>query len=532
VDNRDTEAARAYHDGTKLTYINLTNKPPLYKSYSGLPVISLPSNFPSPEAPTLRAVAGEVPPGNFGALDVHSLAQLLFFSAGMVRKALVKPVGEVHYRAAASAGALYPIDVYLVCQGIPGLDAGIYHFSPAEFSLETLRHGDFRGELVAATGGDRSFAEAPATLVFTATFWRSAWKYRERGYRYCFWDCGTMLANLLAACSSLGQRARLVAGFVDQRVDRLLRLHREQEGSICLVPVGTGADEPPGVDPAVYPIEGPPLAQDSNAAFDGQIDYPETRRLHLASCFSAEEEAAAWRAASSTIDAGPETSPTASLSPLQEGSNPLGEVIRERGSTRRFARDSIPRGHFQAILAASTKRIASDFGKPDGSGLVEVYTIVNAVDGLHSGSYYFLKETGGLELLQDGEFRERAGHLCFEQALGADASAVSFFMVDLGEVHQRLGNRGYRAAQLEAGIVGGNMYLCAHSLGLGATGMTFYDDEVTEFFSPHASGKSLMFLTAVGPVGHPNRVQPFRSRVAVALDALARGAGAPPTPDK
>jgi SagB-type dehydrogenase family enzyme len=157
--------------------------------------------------------------------------------------------------------------------------------------------------------------------------------------------------------------------------------------------------------------------------------------------------------------------------------------------------------------------------------LLDVYVIVNAVDGLASGSYYFSPGRGELELLREGDFREEAGHLCFEQALGADASVVAFFMADLAWVLARYGNRGYRAAQLEAGIVGGNMYLCAHGLGLGATGMTFYDDEVTEFFSPHAAGKSLMFLTALGVKDRRNRVRPFRSRVGVLLDSLARGAG-------
>ena len=62
----------------------------------------------------------------------------------------------------------------------------------------------------------------------------------------------------------------------------------------------------------------------------------------------------------------------------------------------------------------------------------------------------------------------------------------------------RFGNRGYRAAQLEGGIVGGRLYLAAYALRFGATGLTFLDDEVTEFFSPHAEGKSVMFLTALG----------------------------------
>ncbi len=71
-------------------------------------------------------------------------------------------------------------------------------------------------------------------------------------------------------------------------------------------------------------------------------------------------------------------------------------------------------------------------------------------------------------------------------------------MADLEPILNRLGNRGYRAAQLEASITAGRIYLAAYALGLGATGLTFYDDAVTDFFSPHAKGKSAMFLVAVG----------------------------------
>ena len=120
--------------------------------------------------------------------------------------------------------------------------------------------------------------------------------------------------------------------------------------------------------------------------------------------------------------------------------------------------------------------------------------------------------------------RNEAGHLCFEQALGADASVVIFFLSDLNSVLERLGNRGYRAAQLEAGVLGGNLYMGAHSLGLGATGMTFFDDAVTAFFSPHAAGKSLMFLVGLGRTSSQNQVRPFRSKYGVLKDSLARGA--------
>ena len=88
------------------------------------------------------------------------------------------------------------------------------------------------------------------------------------------------------------------------------------------------------------------------------------------------------------------------------------------------------------------------------------------------------------------------------QELPANAAANVYCLTDLPTVLHQLGNRGYRAAQLEGGITGGRMYLAAYAQRFGATGLTFFDDEVTEFFSPPAAGKSVMFLVALG---HPTR---------------------------
>src|SRR5712692_5010919 len=104
-----------------------------------------------------------------------------------------------------------------------------------------------------------------------------------------------------------------------------------------------------------------------------------------------------------------------------------------------------------------------------------------------------------LELLKEGNFRREAGYLGLEQDLPADASVNVYFLAHLPPILERFGNRGYRVAQLDAAITGGKLYLAAYALRLGATGLTFYDDDVTAFFSPRAAGKSVMFLTALGP---------------------------------
>jgi SagB-type dehydrogenase family enzyme len=127
-----------------------------------------------------------------------------------------------------------------------------------------------------------------------------------------------------------------------------------------------------------------------------------------------------------------------------------------------------------------------------------LYLIVNSVLGLSAGAYVYHWKEKQLELLKPGDFREKAGYLGLEQQLPADASVDVFFLADLKQILQRYGNRGYRAAQLEAGILGGKLYLGAYAQRLGATGLTFYDDDVVSFFSPHARGKSAIFLVALG----------------------------------
>jgi nitroreductase len=93
---------------------------------------------------------------------------------------------------------------------------------------------------------------------------------------------------------------------------------------------------------------------------------------------------------------------------------------------------------------------------------------------------------------------DEAHHLWLEQELPADACADIFFLADLKPILLRYGNRGYRAVQLEAGAIGGKVYLAAYAQHLGATGLTFFDDDVVSFFSPHAKDKSAIFLLAMG----------------------------------
>jgi SagB-type dehydrogenase family enzyme len=174
-------------------------------------------------------------------------------------------------------------------------------------------------------------------------------------------------------------------------------------------------------------------------------------------------------------------------------------VILRRGSTRTFDKTAtITLAQLSTILDCATRGLAADFLEPRGTQLNDLYLIVHSVEGLIPGAYFFRRGPSTLELLKEGEFRAEAHHLGLEQDLPADACVDIFFLANLGRTLERYGNRGYRAVQFEAGAIGGRMYLAAYAQRLGATGLTFFDDDVTNFFSPHARGKSTVFLLAIG----------------------------------
>src|SRR5262249_13081055 len=149
------------------------------------------------------------------------------------------PGGTIAFRAAACAGALYPIEVYLVSRDLEDLPAGTYHFNPRDHALILLREGDYSAVLDKATAGMPDITAAPAVLVFTAITWRSAWKYRSRAYRYHYWDNGMILANALAISAALNLPAKLVMGFIDDQINTVVGIDGQRELPLSLLALGS-----------------------------------------------------------------------------------------------------------------------------------------------------------------------------------------------------------------------------------------------------------------------------------------------------
>jgi SagB-type dehydrogenase family enzyme len=468
------------------------NKPSPYRSYAGAEVIALPpaKRLMQPALEVIAA-ARPAPAEKAPRLNLEILHAILFLSGGITGK---RPSGG-DIRATAAAGALYPNEMYVVSGKLPDLAAGIYHYDPKRARLSRLREGDWRGALAQAAA-DEQIRNADATLALTGIPWRSAWKYRERAYRHLYWDGGMKLAHVLAAAEAVPLPATLVAGFIDDQVDQLLGIDGTTEGSMALVPLGARADpaEPP---PSEQP---PPLSVRASPLSPHPIDYPEAQRYHRASRLADRAAVHRFRSArmvlpkarrdpSSAVDLPP---------PAPARSDPsLDAVIRRRRSTRHFARRAISAAELAAALQLSTRGAPADFLTHQPT-LLETYVIVNSVQGINAGAYYYNRSRHRLDLLRPENFRREAGFLCLGQELARDASAVLFHMANLNAIFVAFGERGYRLAEMEAGLISGRVYLAAYAVGRGATGLTFFDDEVTRFFSPHAAALEPLLVTAVG----------------------------------
>jgi hypothetical protein len=392
-------------------------------------------------------------------LSDGGLGRLLFLTAGVVRS-LPVPGGPLWFRAAGSAGNLGPVEVYVVAPD------GVYHYQPVEHGL--VRLGDAAG--VAST-----------SLVLTGVPWRTCWKYRERGFRHLWWDAGTMLANLLA----VAPEARVELGFVDAEVAAVVGARAPHELPLAVVSLDGGPVALPPVPAAPAP---------AGHLADDPLEFPVVTAAFQAGELATPVEVEAWREAYRAA------SPPAAPGDFELG-EPVDDVIRRRGSCRRFAPGAVVPAD---LLGAGLAWAAAP------AGLLDHYVAVFSVDGFDPGAYRF--SGGRLERLGRGDLRRVARHLCLDQDLGGDGSFTAFHCADLDQVTAALGDRGYRAAQLEAGLVEGRLHLAAYSRHLGASGLTFYDDEVSRAF---ATGASPMLVTAVGAPAYRARPGGLPGRPAV-----------------
>jgi SagB-type dehydrogenase family enzyme len=481
---------RQYHESTAHSIESLrrsphvldwVNMPDPFRHYEGVPVLDLPADPPSPEAPALAVLQG-----SSGAAAAHDgpafLSQLLFYCASISASKLVPSTGYRYaLRVNPSSGNLHPTEFHFVTRGLKEWPDGLYHYRPSSHMAEQRALGDLETKWAGSS--------APVTFVLTSIAWREAWKYRDRAYRYCLHDIGHAWQALALAARAIGCAAVGVGQFPDDEVAQVCRLH-EDEWPMLIVELRGGAIplcKPDGREIVWYGGQANQLSKEKTV-------YKEIDEIHEATKLRSNKESSGM----SALDPAPAGAGTVKLPPAASSLRPFGEIVRKRRSALDFlgGEQSISLTQLSALLAAAGQPLLADFA---AARFVQLYLYAHRVCGLEPGVYRLWPERAELEQIKSGDQRVAAAGLSLGQDLAGNA-CVAFSMIgDLDRATRAYGDRGYRYVHFEAGAIGHRLYLAAEALGLGATGIgAFYDEEVHRYLSLTTAQGRVVYHFAIG----------------------------------
>ncbi len=449
-------------------------------------------NFPAPGAATDAPLS---PPGASKGIGLPELSRLLYFGNGVT--GMIRYQGNTGQllRAAPSAGALYPTEIYVAVRSVAGLEPGLYNYQVPTHELVRLWEGDQVDALRAASGDFPGFEGAPLCLVLTGILWRSAWRYRERGYRRVLLDTGHVLGNLATIAPYAGATARPCLGFMDGEVNGLFFFDDASEAALAVVPFA--AETGPSVPAPLWASPARP-ARLSAMALREETDLRQsaTVALHRASAVSEKTLADSTK--------GQEPGVSDRSIPL-EAPQGLDEKMPRAILTRRSARSY---SGAPITLAALGRAIGFAFGRAPRraigygtreAGVMRAHLIAFAVDGLDPGLYAVEGAGEALLPISLGGFREDFFRLSLGQEIAHTCAAALVLSAPADESVSLYGDRAYRYLHLEAGALGQRFQLAAGALGLLACGIGgFFDDDTAKLLDLPTTDLILYPIT-IGP---------------------------------
>ena len=489
------QSARYYHDTTSYQrsamaggHLDWSSQPEVYKRYRGGRRVVLSREVPLPQCSLGELTQTEISYRTVGGLDLEGLSALLRLTCAITARARY-PGGDFLYRSVPSAGALYPCEIYLAPWGVEGLSPALYHYSLQDHSLVELR--SLKPGALISRG---------TLLVFiTVMFFRSAWKYRDRAYRYLLLDTGHLLENLVLALRATGRPHRISLDFPDEQVNSFLGLDPQREACLAVVEVGhleagdsqlsTTLDQEPCPMPEAEPLAPReavfPLILQAHMAGSGTTTAPRglgwmMGELGLKWEFSQELEAPqAWLQGMSYV-----------------------ESLWSRRSKRAYVPKFLDRRSFSCLMGSLPLLDPTPCHSSDQ--LTAIGLLAGRVEGLTPGFYLMESENRSLHLVAQGDFLGRMAAACLDQGWMAQAALQVLFLANLDSLESLLGSRGYRHAMILSGRMGQRIYLASTALGLGACGVgAFYDREARALLGLNESSRLLYVLTS-GPVRSGN----------------------------
>ena len=215
--------------------LDWSTKPSVYKKYPESEKIDLPSPVEQGGLGLWEVIRARrsVRAYTQDPMSLKDLSQILWATQGITAS-----IGDHRLRAAPSAGALYPIETYLVINNVENIAKGVYHYSIKSHLLEELKLGDFRRKITHAALEQRMCLEATVVFIWTAIFFRTKWKYNQRAYRYIYLDAGHIAQNLALSATSIGLGSCQIGALYDDELNQIINVDGTQESAIYMSIVG------------------------------------------------------------------------------------------------------------------------------------------------------------------------------------------------------------------------------------------------------------------------------------------------------
>jgi SagB-type dehydrogenase family enzyme len=338
-----------------------------------------------------------------------------------------------------------------------------------------------------------------ASFYITGIFFRSAWKYRSRAYRYVLLDAGHLLENLRLALGSLDQRFSIHLDFDDARTAALLGLDPEREVCLACVHLHVNAEkDTPSADSIAPEPLGAGIRRASRVS-NREVTYPEIVRLHRAGSAGGGRSAASSSPWIVTHD------PPLARIDLELSDSPIAadytQVLGRRRSRRNFVPAAVSREDFMTFAETMVHSMGDGSGLPAACrSALTVGILAGENMPIPSGFYLLDPEKRQLERQIDGPLIEGMATACLDQMWLKPAGMHLLFLADPAFLDAVWGARGYRYAMIEAGRLGQQAYLAATALGWGACGIgAIYDREAADLLGLTENG-ALVYLVGIGPV--------------------------------
>jgi SagB-type dehydrogenase family enzyme len=492
--------------------LDWANQPDPFRRFAGAQTVKLP--FAADRLATrYNAIRrGDLPAAH--ALDLTSIAILFEISLGL---SAWKAFGSTRWslRCNPSSGNLHPTEGYLLCPSLPGLSAGVYHYAGRDHALE-------RRAAIDDPSWSSTLGNDGILVGVTSIYWREAWKYGMRAWRYCQHDCGHAIAALSYAAAALGWQTRALSAAPDETVAAVLGIDRdadyglaEKEAAETLLWIGVGALQP-DLDRIRDSVGNATWSGRANRLSAEHVHWPDIDSIDRATHKPVTIEPAATIATPMPPPADP---------PLDL---PFATLARRRRSAVDFDGEThVGAEHFFAMLETLLPRENTPpWNALDSPPSVHAALLVHRVSGLEAGLYMLLRDGAALNdlrqalrlewlwekrgpahlplyLLLPYELREIAKLICCHQAIAAD----SCFALGMLAPVERADDEPWRYRRLfwECGMLGHVLYLEAEAANVRSTGIgCFFDDEMHDLLGiTDYRWQSLYHFTTGGPLDDP-----------------------------